>query len=134
MGLWSQTRPSLRLRGLIPRQPPIQQRSSFSIASDKSALTAVGRAKDLCLNMIVRNEAVNIGRCLASIVDHISCWVISDTGSSDGTPEIIQEFFRKRRIPGKLHQKPFENFESSRNAALECARSSSFDFDYILFC
>jgi len=84
--------------------------------------------------MIVRNEAANIRRCLASIVDHISCWVISDTGSADGTPEIIQEFFQKKRIPGQLHQKPFENFESSRNAALECARSSTLDFDYILFC
>ena len=88
----------------------------------------------LCLNMMVRNEAANIERCLASVADHIACWVIGDTGSSDGTQEIIQSFFTRRGIPGELHQFPFHNFEQARNAALERAHASPLKYDYLLFC
>jgi len=45
--------------------------------------------KRLCLNMIVKNEMANLGRCLAALADHIGCWVIGDTGSSDGTQDFI---------------------------------------------
>ncbi len=47
----------------------------------------------LCLNMIVRNEAANIERCLASVADHVVSWIIGDTGSTDDTPARIQSFF-----------------------------------------
>jgi glycosyltransferase involved in cell wall biosynthesis len=90
--------------------------------------------KKLCLNMIVKNEMANIGRCLASLLDHIDCWVIGDTGSDDGTPEFIQSFFASRGIPGELHRFPFHNFEQARNTALEYAYASRLDFDYLLFC
>jgi glycosyltransferase involved in cell wall biosynthesis len=90
-------------------------------------------AKRLCLNMIVKNEMANIERCLKSVADHINCWVIGDTGSTDGTQDFIKEFFAKRNIPGELHSFPFHNFEQARNAALDHAYASSLDYDYILF-
>jgi glycosyltransferase involved in cell wall biosynthesis len=90
--------------------------------------------KQLCLNMIVRNEAANIGRCLAAVSDHIACWVIGDTGSGDGTQDIIRSYFASRGIPGELHSFPFHNFEQARNAALEAAYASPLPFDYLLFC
>lgn len=89
-------------------------------------------AATLCLNMIVRNEARIIRRCLQSIADHIACWVIGDTGSTDETPTIIEDFFRARGIPGELHLFPFENFEQARNEALRRARESKLAFDYLL--
>ena len=90
--------------------------------------------KQLCLNMIVKNEALNIERCLRSVADHISCWVIGDTGSTDGTQSIIQAFFATRKIPGELHGINFHNFEEARNAALDAAHSSTLQYDYLLFC
>jgi hypothetical protein len=66
--------------------------------------------KTICLNMIVKNEVANLERCLRSVADHISCWVIGDTGSTDGTQELIKQFFAARGIPGELHSFPFENF------------------------
>ena len=39
----------------------------------------------ICLNMIVRNEAPVIRRCLDSVMPIIDSWVIVDTGSTDGT-------------------------------------------------
>lgn len=87
----------------------------------------------LCLNMIVKNEMANLERCLSAVAPYISCWVIGDTGSTDGTQEFIERFFAERGIPGELHSFPFENFAQARNEALEWARASKLKFDYILF-
>ncbi|WP_456734380.1 glycosyltransferase [Bradyrhizobium sp. USDA 3364] len=89
--------------------------------------------KRLCLNMIVKNEVANLERCLAAVADHIACWVICDTGSSDGTQDFIKTFFARRNLPGELHTIPFDNFGQARNDALDRACASPLDFDYILF-
>jgi glycosyltransferase involved in cell wall biosynthesis len=88
--------------------------------------------KMLCLNMIVRNETANLARCLGALADHIDCWVIGDTGSTDGTQDFIKSFFAARQKPGELHSFPFENFEQARNAALDCAFASHLAYDYLL--
>ena len=89
--------------------------------------------KTLCLNMIVKNEMANLERCLSAVAPYIACWVIGDTGSTDGTQEFIRSFFAARNIPGELHSFPFENFEQARNAALDCAAASPLAYDYLLF-
>lgn len=88
--------------------------------------------KALCLNMIVKNEMANLERCLAALAPHISCWVVGDTGSTDGTPEFVHSFFAARNIPGELHRFPFVNFAQARNEALDRARASRLHFDYLL--
>jgi Glycosyl transferase family 2 len=88
--------------------------------------------KALCLNMIVKNETTNLERCLAAVAPHISCWVIADTGSTDGTQDFIRSFFAARNIPGELFSLPFVNFAQARNAALDRARASAMPFDYLL--
>src|SRR6202040_3049018 len=90
-------------------------------------------AKTLCLNMIVKNEVANLERCLTAVADHIACWVIGDTGSTDGTQDFIRSFFAKRNIPGELHSFPFQNFQQARNTALDFAYASPLAYDYILF-
>lgn len=89
--------------------------------------------RKICLNMIVKNEADKIEKCLRAVADYISCWVIGDTGSTDGTQDIINNFFRSRALPGELHGFPFRTFDQARNAALDLARNSRLDYDYILF-
>ena len=77
--------------------------------------------------MIVKNEKEVITRCLASVKPIIDYWVIVDTGSTDGTQDIIREFMKD--VPGELHERPWKNFEHNRNEALELAKGKS---DYAL--
>lgn len=72
----------------------------------------------LTLCMIVKNESHIIHECLNSIYKHIDYWVISDTGSTDGTQEIIQNFFKEKGIPGELHHDEWKNFGYNRTLAL----------------
>ncbi len=88
----------------------------------------------LCLNMIVKDEEAIIERALQAAAPHISCYVICDTGSTDGTVEIIRRVFDVHGIPGEIVSTTFENFEQARNEALDAARASSLEFDYVLFC
>lgn len=84
--------------------------------------------KTVCLNMIVKNESAVIKRCLNSVRPLIDYWVIVDTGSTDGTQEIIREFLRD--VPGQLYECPWINFEYNRNQALRFAKHAA---DYLLF-
>ena len=85
-------------------------------------------SQTVCLNMIVKNESKVIERCLTSVKNFINYWVIVDTGSTDGTQEIIKNFMKD--IPGELHQSDWINFEYNRNEALQFARGKG---DYVLF-
>lgn len=72
----------------------------------------------VALCMIVKNESHIIHECLNSIYKHVDYWVISDTGSTDGTQDIIKNFFAEKGIPGELHQDEWKNFGHNRTVAL----------------
>lgn len=81
----------------------------------------------VCLNMIVKNEAHVIRRCLESARPLIDAWVIADTGSTDGTQEIIRETLAD--VPGTLLERPWVDFAHNRTEVLEASRGRS---DYSL--
>lgn len=70
--------------------------------------------------MIVKNESHVIERCLASVRPFITSWVIVDTGSTDGTQDIIRKV--QGDLPGALHERPWRDFASNRNEAIELSR------------
>lgn len=81
----------------------------------------------ICLCMIVKNEAKVIERCLASVAGLVDSWVISDTGSTDGTQQLIRSALEG--IPGELHEEPWINFGHNRTANIRRARGRA---DYLL--
>ena len=82
----------------------------------------------VCLNMIVKNEAHVIRRALASVLPIIDTWCILDTGSTDGTQDIIRDYLKD--IPGDLHEAPWKGIGASRTEAIDLARGQA---DYLLF-
>lgn len=93
----------------------------------------------IILNMIVKNESKIIRRCLeaaaAGLSSSLETVVISDTGSTDDTVEIIREVCRERGIRCRvLTDEPWKNFGHNRTVALNAARKFA-DYDprtYIL--
>lgn len=70
--------------------------------------------------MIVKNEAAVIERCLRSVRPFVDCWSIVDTGSTDGTQQLITAALRE--LPGRLHERPWRDFGHNRSEALALAR------------
>lgn len=93
---------------------------------------SLSKKSTICLNMIVKNEKHIIKETLDNLTKYInfSYWVISDTGSTDGTQEFIKEYFIQKNIPGELFQDEWQDFAYNRNRAIEHAFNKS---DYLFF-
>ena len=85
----------------------------------------------ICLNMIVKNESHIIEKTLENLCSYFDFkyWVISDTGSTDNTKELIKSFFEKKKIAGELVEHEWRDFGYNRTKALEAAFNKS---DYLL--
>lgn len=76
----------------------------------------------LILNTIVKDEAHCILGMLEAAAQISDAIVIADTGSTDGTQQIIKDFGQKHGIPTYVFERPFDDFEKSRNFGMQKAR------------
>ncbi|MBV8662591.1 MAG: glycosyltransferase family 2 protein, partial [Hyphomicrobiales bacterium] len=79
--------------------------------------------------MIVKNEADVIERCLDSIRPLVDFVLVEDTGSSDGTQEIIRKWLAKHGVKGVVIDEPWRSFEFNRSHSLAALRKIP-DVDY----
>jgi glycosyltransferase involved in cell wall biosynthesis len=86
----------------------------------------------ICLNAMVANEANTILRMLNSVVNYIDYWVIQDNGSTDGTQDIIRNFFEEKGIPGFLYEIPWEYPGYNRDHTLQTCLKAEHNCDWIL--
>lgn len=82
----------------------------------------------LKLCMIVKDEVAGIAKTLESVRPHIDRWLILDTGSTDGTQALVRTVMAE--VPGELHEAPFVDFATTRNAVMDLAGT---DCEYILW-
>ena len=107
-------------------------------------LNHLPRSQKVCLCMIVKDEAKVVSRALDSILPWVDSWCVLDTGSTDGTQEIIRH--KLRFLNGHLFQGvdpqgkgiPDFSFEGRRYIGFADARNLARDLalvehpDYLL--
>lgn len=82
--------------------------------------------------MIVKNESKIITRLLNSTKDIIDSAMIVDTGSTDNTVSIIEQWLEDNNIEGRVVSKPWKNFGFNRSESYQLAREAYPDVTYYL--
>jgi len=80
----------------------------------------------ICLNVICKNEEKVIKRMLKSVEPIIDYYVICDTGSTDNTINIINDFLKDKE--GVIIIEEWKDFSTARNKCIEQSKG-----DYILW-
>lgn len=91
-------------------------------ARDQGQATAERRRgssmKTIGLCMIVKNESKVIRRCLTSALPLVDYVLVADTGSEDGTQQIIRDFLAEHDVRGAVIDEPWRDFAYNRTSAL----------------
>ena len=67
----------------------------------------------ITLCMIVKDETHIIEECLKSMLPYIDRYDITDTGSTDGTPELIKKFMDEHGVEGEVYLSDWKGFGDS---------------------
>lgn len=81
-----------------------------------------------------RNEAGVIRRMLESCYKYIDYYVIQNNGSTDGTQEIVEDFFKDKNIPGIIYncEEGWQGFGWNRDHLLQYTQNTNHGCDWIL--
>jgi glycosyltransferase involved in cell wall biosynthesis len=102
------------------KKPTPQRKSPVMVPKPQIGLTSPkfeGPMPTIGLSIIVKNESRVIERMLNSVYPILDYYCVVDTGSTDGTQEIIRKFFEEKGIPGEVIDHEWVNFEEARNFA-----------------
>ena len=81
--------------------------------------------------MIVKDEAHVIERCLASVRPLIDYALVVDTGSRDGTQDVVRRWLASSGVAGEVVDVPWRDFAFNRSDALARLRAVA-EVDYAL--
>tara|TARA_R110002020_G_scaffold281534_5_gene497230 strand:- start:5118 stop:6218 length:1101 start_codon:yes stop_codon:yes gene_type:complete len=79
--------------------------------------------------MIVRDEADVIERAFDSVINFVDYYIICDTGSVDGTQQVIKDYWERNNLKGELHEHEWVNYGRNRTLCFDLAKGKS---DYIM--
>lgn len=82
--------------------------------------------------MIVKNEASVIIRALESVKHIVDNICICDTGSTDGTQDIINTYLEENNINGKIFKRGWKNFGHNRTQCFNLAQKTFKNTDYLM--
>lgn len=109
----------------IPPYKVVTEKEFYPLSRDKPTIA---------LLLMVRNEKKRIHVTLESVVGHVDALIVYDTGSTDNTMQIIQDFSTKHKINLYMIQGKFVNFSVSRNVSLDYADTKNARYLLLLDC
>ena len=88
----------------------------------------------ICMISMFKNESAGIGRMLESVAPYIDYWVLQDNGSTDGTPQIVEEWAKKYNIPGFMYkcEEGWIGYGWNRDHVLQKALKADHNCDWIM--
>lgn len=92
----------------------------------------------ITLCMIVKDETHVIEQCLRSMAKYVDRYDITDTGSTDGTPELIKKTMDELGIPGEVYLSDWKGFGDhanrigSRTEAFHNAETGGADYAWVI--
>lgn len=107
----------------------IKQKIHLYETKKKQKVTVNSEYPSLCFISMCKNEEHVIKQTLESVYKYIDYWVICDTGSTDNTCKIIQDFFAEKNIPGELYIDEWKGFDVNKSLMFERAYNLT---DYVL--
>jgi hypothetical protein len=94
-----------------------------------SMQTGISPKIGLCI--IVKNETAVIARCLDSVRPFVDYVLVEDTGSSDGTQDLVRAWLAAHSMPGEVIEEPWRDFAYNRSHVMARLREQG-DIDYAL--
>lgn len=90
--------------------------------------------EQLAVALMIKNEAHSVVETLEPLVaGGITSYLIYDTGSTDNTLGVVDQFFKKLpQVKAVVKQEPFVDFATSRNCALDLAKAAFPKAEFIL--
>ena len=86
----------------------------------------------ITLCMIVKDETHIIQECLRSMAKYVDRYDITDTGSTDGTQQMIKDTMDELGVPGTVHQSDWKGFGPSRTESLKNAETSDAEYAWMI--
>lgn len=83
----------------------------------------------ICFATMCKNEEHCIRDTLESVYKYIDTWVVCDTGSTDNTCKVVEDFFKEKGISGELFHHEWVGFDVNKTKMFEACYNRS---DYIL--
>ena len=107
------------------KQKPSIKPATIGLSNKKQTQNTSTKTPTIGLSIIVKNEAKVIERMLKSVAPLLDYYCVIDTGSTDGTQDIIKKFFEERGIPGEVIDHEWVNFQDARNKALQSIKGKT---------
>lgn len=83
----------------------------------------------LAFATMCKNEEHIIGTVLDAVAPYIDYLIVADTGSTDNTIKIVEDFMERTGIPGEVHVDEWHGFDKNKNIMMGYAFDKS---DYVL--
>jgi glycosyltransferase involved in cell wall biosynthesis len=102
------------------------------VFGSKQPKPKLGFRMTICACIIAKNEAHCIERCLNSIKGFADRVLVSDTGSSDATVEVVKAWLSRNGVQGGTINAPWRDFAFNRNEVIGLARTAGMDYALVI--